>query len=114
MVAVAYFLRNNLSFRKVQEWLYGRGINDCHTRIYRWGQEYSKVLFYLWAKKNRQNFYSWKMDETYIKNKGRWHYLYFSNDSDGLTFDIWLRKKREMQRTYAFLKRLHKQVGELK
>ena len=32
--------------------------------------------YYLWKKKNRQSFYSWKMDETYIKIKGRWHYLY--------------------------------------
>ena len=34
---------------------------------------------------NRQSFYSWKMDETYIKIKGRWHYLYRAIDADGLT-----------------------------
>ena len=34
------------------------------------------------------------MDETYIKIKGRWHYLYRAIDADGLTLDIWLRKKR--------------------
>ena len=52
------------------------------------------------------------MDETYIKIKGRWHYLYRAIDSDGLTLDIWLRKKRDTQAAYAFLKRLHKQFGQ--
>nr|UWY63903.1 mobile element protein [Streptococcus thermophilus] len=38
--------------------------------------------------KNRHSFYSWKMDETYINIKGRWHYLYRAIDADGLTLDI--------------------------
>ena len=114
IVAVGYYLRYNLSYREVQELLSDRGINVCHTTIYRWVQEYSKVLYYLWKKKNRQSFYSWKMDETYIKIKGRWHYLYRAIDADGLTLDIWLRKKRDTQAAYAFLKRLHKQFGEPK
>ena len=54
------------------------------------------------------------MDETYIKIKGRWHYLYRAIDADGLTLDIWLRKKPDTQAAYAFLKRLHKQFGEPK
>ena len=32
------------------------------------------------------------MDETYIKVKGQWRYLYRTIDSSGLTLDIWLRK----------------------
>ena len=40
------------------------------------------------------------MDETYIKIKGRWHYLYRAIDADGLTLDIWLRKKRDTQAAY--------------
>ncbi|MDU0407021.1 hypothetical protein ML8HA_02854 [Lactococcus lactis] len=44
IVAVGYYLRYNLSYREVQELLYDRGINVCHTTIYRWVQEYSKVL----------------------------------------------------------------------
>lgn len=114
IVAVGYYLRYNLSYREVQELLYDRGINVCHTTIYRWVQEYSKVLYYLWKKKNRQSFYSWKMDETYIKIKGRWHYLYRAIDADGLTLDIWLRKKRDTQAAYAFLKRLHKTISRIK
>ncbi len=99
IVAVGYYLRYNLSYREVQEILYDRGINVSHTTIYRWVQE---------------SFYSWKMDETYIKIKGKWHYLYRAIDADGLTLDIWLRKKRDTQAAYAFLKRLVKQFDEPK
>ena len=44
IVAVGYYLRYNLNYREVQELLYDRRINVCHTRIYRWVQEYSKIL----------------------------------------------------------------------
>lgn len=52
------------------------------------------------------------MDETYIKVKGKWHYLYRAIDSSGLTLDIWLRKNRDKQTAYTFFKRLFKQFGE--
>ncbi len=97
IVAVGYYLRYNLSYREVQEILYDRGINVSHTTIYRWVQEYGKLLYQIWKKKNKKSFYSWKMDETYIKIKGKWHYLYRAIDADGLTLDIWLRKKRDTQ-----------------
>lgn len=86
----------------------------CHPTIYRWVREYGKLLYQIWKQKNRQSFYSWKMDETYIKIKGKWHYLYRAIDADGLTLDIWLRKKRNTQAAYSFLKRLRKQFGEPK
>ena len=44
IVAVGYYLRYNLSYREVQDLLYDRGINVCHTTIYRWVQEYGKLL----------------------------------------------------------------------
>lgn len=55
---------------------------------------------------------SWRMDETYIKVKGKWHYLYRAIDSSGLTLDIWLHKNRDGQAAYSFFKRLIKQFGE--
>ena len=114
IVTVGYYLRYNLSYREVQEILYDRGINVSHTTIYRWVQEYGKLLYQIWKKKNKKSFYSWKMDEIYIKIKGKWHYLYRAIDADGLTLDIWLRKKRDTQTAYAFLERLVKQFDEPK
>lgn len=54
------------------------------------------------------------MDETYIKIKGIWHYLYHAIDAEGLTLNIWLGKKQDTQADYAFLKRLRKEFGEPK
>jgi putative transposase len=61
IVAVGYYLRYNLSYREVQEILYDRDINVSHTTIYRWVQEYGKLLYQIWKKKNKKSFYSWKM-----------------------------------------------------
>lgn len=63
-------------------------------------------------KRHRTAGDSWRMDETYIKVEGKWHYLYRAIDSFGLTIDIWLRKKRDGQAAYAFFKRIVKQFGE--
>ena len=42
---MGYYLRYNLSYREVQDLLYDRGINVSHTTIYRWVQEYGKLLY---------------------------------------------------------------------
>ncbi|MDT2933638.1 IS6 family transposase, partial [Lactococcus lactis] len=57
-MSVGYYLRYNLSYRDVQEMLYDRGINVSHTTIYRWVQEYGKLIYQIWKKKNRQSFAS--------------------------------------------------------
>lgn len=111
MVAVGYYLRYNLSYRDISEIMSDRGINVCHTTIYRWVQEYSQMIYCLWKKRNHSAGDSWRMDETYIKIKGKWHYLYRAIDSSGLTLDIWLRKNRDSQAAYSFFKRLLKQFG---
>jgi len=111
-VAVGYYLRYNLSYREVSEIMKDRGITVYHTTIYRWVQEYSKIIYCLWKKKNHSSGDSWRLDETYIKVKGKWHYLYRAIDSTGITLDIWLRKNRDSQAAYSFFKRLIKQFGE--
>ncbi|MBO0477959.1 IS6 family transposase [Vagococcus sp. DIV0080] len=112
MVAVGYYLRYNLSYREVSEIMADRGIVICHTTIYRWVQEYSQIVYCLWKKRNRSVGDSWRMDETYIKVKGKWHYLYQAINSSGLTLDIWLRKKRDSRAAYSFFKRLINHFGE--
>ena len=57
IVTVGYYLRYNLSYREVQEILYDRGINVSHTTIYRWVQEYGKLLYQIWKKKNKKSLF---------------------------------------------------------
>src|SRR5574337_577386 len=64
IISVGYYLRYNLSYRDVQEMLCDRGINVSHTTIYRWIQEYGKLIYQIWKKKNRRSFYSRSEEHT--------------------------------------------------
>ena len=114
LMGVRWYLAYPLSTRHVEELMLERGVHVDHSTVNRWVIKYSPQLEEAFHRRKRPVWTSWRMDETYIKIKGRWHYLYRAIDADGLTSDIWLRKKRDTQAAYAFLKRLHKQFGEPK
>ncbi|WP_141523080.1 IS6 family transposase, partial [Bacillus toyonensis] len=69
-------------------------------------------IYQIWKKKNKSAHVAWHLDETYIKVKGEWCYLYRAIDKDGYTLDIQLRKTRDHQAAYMFMKRLVKVFGE--
>ncbi len=71
-----------------------------------------EISFIRFGKKNKSAQLSWHLDETYIKVRGEWLYLYRAIDKDGHTLDIQLRKKRDHQATYAFMKKIVKTFGE--
>lgn len=62
--------------------------------------------------KNKSASLSWHLDETYIKVKGEWRYPYRAIDNDGHTLDIQLRRTRDYQAAYMFMKRLVNAFGE--
>src|SRR3546814_4586585 len=73
-------------FRSLAE----RGISVDHTTIYRWVQCYApemeKRLRWFW----RRGFDpSWRLDETYVKVRGKWTYLYRAVDKRGDTIDFY-------------------------
>ncbi len=88
-VAVGYYLRYALSYRDISEILRERGVNVHHSTVYRWVQEYAPILYQIWKKKHKKAYYKWRIDETYIKIKGKWSYLYRAIDAEGHTLDIW-------------------------
>jgi putative transposase len=110
LVAIGYYCRFSLSYRDVSEILKERGVSVHPTTIMRWVHEYGNVIYQIWKKKkkNKHVHLSWKLDETYIKVKG----VYRAIDKEGHTLDIQLRKKRDYQAAYAFMKRLVKTFGE--
>lgn len=85
-----------------------------HSTIYRWNKQYGKVLYHLWKKRNRHRNLSksWRIDETYIKVKGKQRYLYRAIDSNGNTLDMWLRNHRDTLSTKGFMKRLLREHGQ--
>ena len=86
--AVGYYLRYNISYRDLVEMMRDRGIFVHHTTLMRWVQHYSPIMRALWRKRHRRTSKSWRMDETYIKIKGQWNYLYRAIDDQGLTLDF--------------------------
>ncbi|WP_142339009.1 IS6 family transposase, partial [Bacillus thuringiensis] len=112
LAAVGYYCRFSLSYRDVSEILKERGISVHPTTIMRWVHEYGNLIYQIWKKKNKTPHPVWYLDETYIKVKGEWRYLYRAIDGDGHTLDIQLRRTRDHQAAYMFMKRLVKAFGE--
>ncbi|PGC44768.1 IS6 family transposase [Bacillus toyonensis] len=112
LVAVGYYCRFSLSYRDVSEILQERGISVHPTTIMRWVHEYGSLIYQVWKEKNSTPHHAWHIDETYIKVKSEWCYLYRAIDSDGHTLDSQLRKTRDHQAAYMFMKRLVQAFGE--
>lgn len=113
ILCVRWYLRFKLSFRDLVEMMGERGIDLAHTTIMRWTQRYVPEFEKRWNRFACQAGRSWRVDETYVKIKGRWTYLYRAVDSHGKTVDFLLRAKRDVAAAKAFFRRAFKGQGRL-
>ena len=81
-----------------------RGIDVDHSTLNRWVIYYAPLLEKAFQKKKKRPGNRWRMDETYIKVKGQWKYLYRAVDSDGNTIDFLLTAKRDTKAALRFFK----------
>ena len=100
--AVYFKLRFTLSYRDVEELMSIRGIKVNHSTIQRWVFKFSKEVEKNMHKRKKQVCDSWRMDETYIKVKGRDMYLYRAVDKYGNTVDFLLTKRRQKMSAQKF------------
>jgi transposase-like protein len=105
LLTVSWYLRYNLSFRDLVEMMEERGLSIAHTTIMRWVHQYGPELDERVRRHLKSTNDSWKVDETYIKVKGQWMYLYRAVDSKGITIDFYLNKTRNKQAAKRFLKK---------
>ena len=83
MQAVYFKLRFSLSYRDVEEILKIRGVEVDHATIQRWVNKFMPEIEIQMRKRKKVVGKRWRMDETYIKVKGAWRYLYRAVDKDG-------------------------------
>ena len=80
----------NFDIRDVEELLEERGLNVDHTTVWRRVQYYGPELERRLRRYLKATNKSWRVDETYVRVKGRWCYLYRVIDSTGATIDFLL------------------------
>lgn len=102
LLCVRWYLRYSLSYRDLEEMMAERGLSVDHTTIYRWVQHYAPEI----EKRCRPHLKacndSWRVDETYVKVKKVWMYLYRAVDAQGNTLEFLLSPTRDADAAKRF------------
>jgi putative transposase len=111
LMGVRWYVAYPLSYRHVEELLEERGVPIDHATIQRGVVKYSPQLEEAFHRRKRPVWVSWRMDETYIKVKGQWYYLYRAVDKTGQTIDFLLTAQRDEHAAKRFLIRATRRHG---
>jgi transposase-like protein len=110
-LCVRWYVTYKLSYRDLANMMAERGIAVAHTTIMRWVQRYIPAFEKRWHRYARQVSTSWRIDETYIKLKGKWVYLYRGVDKEGQTIDFFLSEHRDRAAAKQFLQQAIEKRG---
>jgi IS6 family transposase len=105
LLNVRWYLKYALSYRNLKEMMAEREVKVDHTTIMRWVHQYSSEIEKKIRRHLRPTNDSWRVDETYIKVKGKWKYFYRAVDSNGDTIDFMLSSKRNLNAAKRFFKK---------
>ena len=100
-----------LSYRHLEEMMEERGLFVDHSSINRWAFRSLPLLEHAFRKHKRSVGGNWRMDETYIKVKGIWKYLYRAVDKEGKTVDFLLTARRDKAAALRFFDKAMKDNG---
>lgn len=100
--------RYKLSFRDISEFFLLRGFEFTHETVRDWEERFAPIFAeQLRAKRKGKVDQIWFVDETYIRVKGTWCYLYRAIDEDGNLVDRRLSETRDMAAAKAFFAQAH-------
>ena len=111
VLCIRWYLAFKLSSRDLVQMMAERGISLAHTTILRWVQRYVPEFEKRWSRYARPVGDSWRVDETYIKVRGQWVYLYRAVDREGRTVDFLLSKRRDVMAAKRFFSQATRQHG---
>jgi transposase-like protein len=103
--AMRWYVTYKLSYRDVCNLMAERGVTIVHTTVLRWVQRFVPAFEKKWENYARPVGSSWRVDETYIKVRGQWRYLYRAVDQQGQTVDFLLSKNRDRAAAVRFFKK---------
>lgn len=105
ILSVCWYLRYKLSFCDLVEMMAECRLSLAHTTILRWIGRYTPEFVKRWNRFSRTAGRSWRVDETYIKVRGHWTYLYRAVDKAGQTIDFRRSRTRDVAAAKCFFKK---------
>lgn len=103
---VRWYVAYSLSYRDVEELALERGLKVDHSTLNRWVIKYAPLLEKVFRKKYKRSVGgSWRIDETYVKVRGKWMYLYRAVDKEGATVEFMFSEKRDEPAARAFFEK---------
>jgi transposase-like protein len=111
LLCMRWYLAYNLSLRDLEEMMAERGIRVDHSTIHRWVVRFSPLLLERFNRRKRSVTGKWHVDETYIRVRGRWMYLYRAIDIAGDTVEFFFSEHRDLVAAKRFIRKAMKRHG---
>lgn len=111
LYAVFFYVRYAVSYRDLEEIMTERGVEVDHVTLNRWVIKYASAIAKTAQARKLSTAGSWRMDETYIKIKGKWHYFYRAVDKHRKTLDFMLSRRRDKAAARQFFRHAIEQNG---
>ncbi|MFM0176568.1 IS6 family transposase [Paraburkholderia sediminicola] len=112
LLCVRWYVAYSLSLRDLEEMMAERGFEVDDSSVHRWVIKLVPLFEKAFRKHKRPVGRSWRMDETYVKVKGQWTYLYRAVDRDGNTVDFLLRARRDKVAVRRYFEKAIDRNGE--
>src|ERR1700709_1226001 len=103
--AIRWYVAYPIGYRQLEEVMEEHGVEVDHATLNRWVLKYVPLLDQEFRARKRPMGPCWRMDETYVRVKGTWKYLYRAVDKAGATVDFLLTAKRDRKAALRFLRK---------
>jgi putative transposase len=109
--AVRWYVAYPISYRQLEEMMGERGVAVDHSTLNRWVIKYAPEFEKQFRCRQRAVGKSWRLDETYVKIRGKWAYLYRAVEKEGHTIDFLLTPQRDRDAAETFLRKAIRSQG---